>query len=202
MPKNDLLNPSLLKSLFDTDILEGGVRRKVGNTTYSESGDKMWLMLIFIFFHTTASLNVARLCDLSSGASPVILGMFGGYVGGFFLLLLVLYILSTGRRKVNTLKNWRIFLIIFMLILLTLAIIAMAMSNEGSSSEKGYGYSSVLLINFGMLFLIWYIVRLKMRLVPGSIGDRSATMSRQSDYEPQNYAPGFGQGQGQDESVE
>jgi hypothetical protein len=181
MPKNDLLNPSILKSLFDTNILAGGKRRTIGNTTYSESGDRLWLMAIFICFHIVSTMNVAKLCDLTSSASPVILGMFGGYVGGFFLLVLILYIIGTGKRKPKTLKRWSIFLLVFLVILMTFAIIAMAMSNEGSSEDKGYGYTSVLLINFGMLFLVWYVFRIKIRTVAGSKNDISSTLT--NDYQ-------------------
>ena len=189
MPKNDLLNSSILKSLFDTNILAGGERRTIGNKTYSESGDRLWLMAIFIFIHIVSTMNVAKLCNLTSSANPVILGMFGGYVGGFFLLVLILYILMTGKRKPTTLKNWSIFLLIFIVILLTFAIIAMAMSNIGSSSEQGYGYSSVILLNIGMLFLIWYVFRIKLRAVAGSTGDRSVTLSnpRNSNQDEDNF---------------
>ena len=69
MPKNDLLNSSILKSLFDTNILAGGERRTIGNKTYSESGDRLWLMAIFIFIHIVSTMHVAKLCNLFHDSS-------------------------------------------------------------------------------------------------------------------------------------
>lgn len=206
MPKNDLLNSSILKSLFDTDILAGGAR-PIGNRRYTATGDRLIFICSLILIHIIGAINVAKITDLSSSASSVILGMYGGYVGGFFLVLMLIYIIATGKRRLNTLLRWKWVIVILIFILLVLAIVAMAMSNMGSSSDKGYSYSSVILLYISIIFLIWYSVRMQIKLVPSSSGDQGAifqTNNSSNFVDPNNPSVsseganyGSGQGQGQ-----
>ena len=174
MSENKLLKSSILNTLFS-----GGKRRKIDGKTYSNTGDKTVLISALTLFHIVGVLNVSKLCDLTSSANAVILGMFGGYVGGFFMFLMLLFIISKSRMKVYKLLWWKWILGIFVFILLILAIVAMAMSNKGSSEEKGYGYTSVIMVYIAIIIIIWYYVRMQIKITPGTMegdSDRGSFM--------------------------
>jgi len=172
MSTNNLLNSSILNSLFI-----GGRKRTVAGSTYTNTGDKAVLSSILALLHIVGVLNVAKLCDLTSSASPIVVGMFGGYVGGFFMLILIFLLVSKSRMRVSYLLWWKWFFVIFILILLIFAIVGMAMSNMGSSEDKGYGYTSIIFMYIAIILIIYYYIRMQIKLVPGSMqGDPQTGM--------------------------
>lgn len=183
MKKNNL-NTSILNTLFNSALKnnkEDTSNTLTGGAGGKNSGQLAFLLLALMLIHIVGTLNVGKMCNLEFATANRLTQLFFGlyFAFIFIVLMFIVYIFTKPKHKKSTLA-WLIgFASFFTIVMLAMGIAAMAIDNNGSPTDKGYSYTSVILVNLALLCMVIYAGKLKRVTTQGSNNEEAVSFTEE-----------------------